>query len=89
MSHSRVQGTLVQSFWPSAPFWPLLVREVWGFVGDYQFLEAALTVRQGRNTNSLLGPPRGLVISLQRDLSFRSILVVAFRHFYTGCAACV
>lgn len=55
MSHSRAQGTLVLPYWPSAPLWILLVRNVWGFVADYQFFKGAVTVRQGRNTNSLLG----------------------------------
>lgn len=55
LCHSRAQGTLVLLYWSSASFWPLLVRKFWGFVVDYQFLEGALTVRQGRNTNSLLG----------------------------------
>ena len=54
---SRAQGTLVLPYWPSAPFWPLLVRDFWEFVIDYQFFVGALSVRQGRNSNSLLGSP--------------------------------
>ena len=57
MSLSRAQGTLVLPYWPSAPFWPLLVRDFWEFVIDYQFFVGALSVRQGRNRNSLLGSP--------------------------------
>ena len=57
MSLSRAQGTLVLPYWPSAPFWPLLVRDFWEFVIDYQFFVGALSVRQGRNSNSLLGYP--------------------------------
>ena len=55
-SHSRAQGTLVLPYWPSAPFWPILVRNVWEFVIDYQFFVGPLSVSQGRNNyNSLLG----------------------------------
>ena len=81
-SHSRAQGT-------SATFWPLLIRTFWGFVVDYQFLEGALSVRQGRNSNSLLGSPSwsGHIIAMR--LVFHSILVMAFGHFFIGCAACV
>ena len=57
MSLSRAQGTLVLPYWPSAPFWPLLVRDFWEFVIDYQFFVGALSVRQGCNSNSLLGSP--------------------------------
>jgi len=57
MSHSKAQGTLVLPYWPSSPFWPVLVRNFGGFVVDYEFFEGALTVRQGRNNNSLVGSP--------------------------------
>ena len=57
LSHSRAQGTLVLPYWPSAPFWPLLVRNFWEFVIVYQFFVGPLSVRQGRNNNSLLGCP--------------------------------
>ena len=70
MSHSRAQGTLVLPYWPSAPFWTLLVRNFWEFVIDYQFFVGALSVRQGRNNNSLLGSPTwsGHIIVVRLDL---------------------
>ena len=33
----------------------LLVHKFWDFVADYSFFEGRLALRQGRNTNSLLG----------------------------------
>ena len=48
-------GTLVVPYWPSAPFWPLLVHKFWDFVIDCSFFEGWLALRQDRNTNSLLG----------------------------------
>lgn len=52
MFRCNVRGTLVVPYWPSAPFWPLLVHKFWDFVVDYSFFEGRLALRQGRNTSS-------------------------------------
>ena len=57
LSHSRAQGASVLPYWPSTPFWPLSVRNFWEFVIVYHFFVGPLSVRQGRNNNSLLGSP--------------------------------
>lgn len=57
MFRCNVSGTLVAPYWPSAPFWPLLVHKFWNFVIDYVYFEGASALRQGRNTRSLLGSP--------------------------------
>ena len=54
-------------YWPSAPFWPLLVHRFWNFVVDYSFFEGRLALRHGRNANSLLGSASwdGLVLAVK------------------------
>ena len=50
MFRSRVSGTLIAPHWPSAPFWPLLVKRFWNFVVDYVFFEGALALRLGSSS---------------------------------------
>ena len=54
-------------YWPSAPFWPLVVHRFWNFVVDYSFFEGRLALRHGRNANSLLGSAcwDGLVLAVK------------------------
>ena len=85
MFHSKAQGTLVLPYWPSAPFWPLLVRTFWGFVVDYRFFAGALALRLGRNTKSLLGSPTwsGYIIAVRLGFSYgspESIFVIRYMH---------
>ena len=67
MFRCNVRGTLVAPYWPSAPFWPLLVHKFWDFVVDYSFFEGRLAFRQGRNTKSLLGSASwdGLILAVK------------------------
>ena len=67
MFRCNARGTLVVPYWPSAPFWPLLVHRFWNFVVDYSFFEGRLALRHGRNANSLLGSAcwDGLVLAVK------------------------
>ena len=63
-------------YWPSAPFWPLLVHKFWNFVIGYVYFEGASALRQGRNTRSLLGSPswNGFIIAVRLQFSQGSIM---------------
>ena len=71
MFRCNARGTLVVPYWPSSPFWPLLVHKFWYFVVDYSFFEGRLALRQGRNTNSLLGSASwdGLILAVKVQFS--------------------
>jgi len=67
-----VRGTLVVPYyWPSSPFWLLLVHKFWKFAVDYSFFEGRFALRQDRNTNSLLGSTSrdGLVLAVKVQFS--------------------
>ena len=55
MFRCNAKGTLVLPYWPSAPFWPLLVHRFWTFFVDYSYFEGRLALHHSCNANSLLG----------------------------------
>ena len=63
-------GTLLVPYWPSAPFWPLLVHKLWSFVVDCSSFEGRLALRHSCNTNSLLGSASWDSLILAMKLQF-------------------
>ena len=53
-------GVLVVPFWPSASFWPLLMKEFSPYILDTLRVKGNKVLRHGMNSNSLLGSPEFL-----------------------------
>ena len=51
---SRTIGTVIETFWPSAYFWPVITRKFWDYVTGYEVFKRKWALRHSRNTNSLL-----------------------------------
>ena len=52
---SRAIGTVIVRFWPSAYFWPVIIRKFRDHVTGYEAFKARWALRHGTNTNSQLG----------------------------------
>ena len=74
MFRCNARGTSVVPYWPSSPFWPLLVHKFWNFVVDYSFFESRIALRQGLNTNLL----RLLRVSYDKVISIYEPGVIEF-----------
>jgi len=74
MQVSKCKGTLVVSYWPSAIFWPTVVKEnnsFYEFVKDYRFDDSKDCLQLGNHKNAVLGSSRckSLLLSLKIDFS--------------------
>jgi len=74
MQVSKCEGTLVVPYWPSAIFWPAIVKEnnsFYEFVKDYRFDDSKDCLQLGNHKNALLGSSRckSLLLSLKIDFS--------------------
>jgi hypothetical protein len=49
-------ATVVVLFWPSAQFWPTIVRQFYKFIIDYKVFKGKDILWHGRNNNSIFGP---------------------------------
>ena len=58
MRQQKAVGILIVPFWPSASFWPLLIRYQECCMVDYRVFEGREVLEHGRNKNSLLGSER-------------------------------
>ena len=71
MHNCKATGTLVVPYWPSAPFWPLLVSRFSTYIRDYIMFVGNSALRHGNNRNSLLGSPSwiGYLIGFRLDFT--------------------
>ena len=67
----RARGVLVVPFWPSAAFWPLLIRDFRPHIRDSLKVKGRNVLRHGLNENSLLGSSEfmGNMLALLVDCS--------------------
>ena len=66
----KAKGVLVVPFWPSAAYWPLLIRDYRHNIKDFIKVKGNKVLRHGFNTNSLLGSNefQGYMLALLIDL---------------------
>ena len=71
MFQNKARGTLVVPYWPSAPFWPLLISRFTHYVGNSIHYKGNTALRHGSNTNSLLGSSAwtGSIVACRLDFS--------------------
>jgi ribonuclease HI len=55
MHYCKAKGTLIVPYWPSAPFWPILISRYVTNVKDHVVFLWKSVLRQGNNRNSILG----------------------------------
>ena len=71
MHKCRTSGSLIVPFWPSAPFWPLLVSKFAKFIQNYLVFVGTSVLEHGNNKKSLLGSDswNGHVVAFHIDFT--------------------
>ena len=65
------KGVLIVPFWPSAHFWPMLMRDFQCHISDHMIVKGYRVLKHGMNSDSLLGSSdfRGDILALRLDCS--------------------
>ena len=71
MHTCKAKGTFVLPYWPSAPFWPLLISLFSAYILDYVVFVGNSALKHGNNRMSLLGSQTwtGYLLAFRIDFS--------------------
>ena len=67
----KSKGVLVVPYWPSAAYWPLLLKDFHSYIVDFLIVKGNVVLEHGYNTNSLLGSKEflGKMLAIHLDCS--------------------